>query len=156
LPHGENPYLALLGLADGFVVTADSASMVIEVASLGRPLGILRLPGGRFGRLELARRRILGWLFEPAAAGAFDALRRRLARAAFRARLLWASRDFRVLYEWLVAEGFAVWAGEPLVSPSRPLPDERKAVARRVEMLFSSDLSPDLSSDLEDSGGTPP
>ena len=27
----ENPYLGLLGLADGFVVTADSASMVVEV-----------------------------------------------------------------------------------------------------------------------------
>jgi hypothetical protein len=156
-PLEENPYLGLLGLADGFVVTADSASMVVEVASLGRPLGILRLPGGRLGRLELARRRMLHWLFEPAGAdssadtaadtGVFDALRCRIARVAFRARLLWASRDFRVLYEWLVAEGFAVWAGAPLVSPAHSLPDERARVARRIEMLFSSDA--------EDSGGGP-
>jgi mitochondrial fission protein ELM1 len=148
-PPEENPYLGLLGLADGFVVTADSASMVVEVASLGRPLGILRLPGGRLGRLELARRRMLHWLFEPdGRTGAFDALRCRIARSAFRARLVWASRDFRVLYEWLVAEGFAVWAGETLVSPPRSLPDERERVARRVEMLFSSNL--------EESGGPPP
>ncbi len=147
-PLEENPYLGLLGLADGFVVTADSASMVVEVASLGRPLGILRLPAGRLGSLELARRRMLRRLFEPARAGALDALRCRLARAVFRARLVWASRDFGALYEWLVAEGFAVWAGEPLVSPSRLLPDEREQVARRVEMLFSSGV--------EGSGGTPP
>jgi len=147
-PPGENPYLGLLGLADGFVVTADSASMVIEVASLGRPLGILRLPGSRFGSLELARRRLLQRLFEPARTGVFDALRCLFARAAFRARLVWASRDFRVLYEWLVAEGFAVWAGEPLITPPRSLPDEGKRVARRVEGLFSSEA--------EDSAGTPP
>ncbi len=138
-PPDENPYLGLLGLADGFVVTADSASMVIEVASLGKPLGILRLPGGRLGSLELARRRLLRRLFEPARSGALDVLRCRLARAAFRARLLWASRDFRVLHEWLVAEGFAVWAGEPLVAPRRALPDELERVARRVEMLFLSE-----------------
>jgi len=136
-PLEENPYLGLLGLADGFVVTADSASMVVEVASLGRPLGILRLPGGRLGRLELARRRMLQRFFEPPRAGPLEELRGRLARAAFRARLLWASRDFRVLYEWLVAERFAVWAEEPLVSPSHSLPDEREQVARRVELLFS-------------------
>ncbi len=134
----ENPYLGLLGLADGFVVTADSASMVIEVASLRKPLGILRLPSGRLGGLELTRRRLLGRLFEPPRSGIVDALRCRLARAVFRARLVWASRDFRILHEWLVAEGFAVWAGAPLVAPPRPLPDERQQVASRVEALFPS------------------
>ena len=40
----DNPYLALLGLADRFVVTGDSASMLVEVARLGRPLAIFELP----------------------------------------------------------------------------------------------------------------
>jgi hypothetical protein len=40
----ENPYLALLGLADRFVVTSDSATMMVEVARLGRPLAIFELP----------------------------------------------------------------------------------------------------------------
>lgn len=140
----DNPYLGLLGLAEGFVVTADSASMVIEVASLGRPLGILRLPGGPVGSLELAHRRRLGALFEPPREGKpLDAIRARIARAIFRARLVWASRDFRVLYEWLVAEGFAVWAGDRLRSPRRPLPDERARVARRVEKLFEAPTESD-------------
>ncbi len=41
---GDNPYLALLGLADRFVVTGDSISMMVEVARLGRPLAIFPLP----------------------------------------------------------------------------------------------------------------
>ncbi len=35
---GENPYLALLGLADRFVVSGESMSMLAEAAALGRPL----------------------------------------------------------------------------------------------------------------------
>jgi uncharacterized protein len=41
---GENPYLALLGLADGFIVTSDSITMMVEVARLGRPLAVFELP----------------------------------------------------------------------------------------------------------------
>ena len=44
----DNPYLALLAHADRFVVTGDSVSMMVEVASLGRPLAIFRAaPGPR-------------------------------------------------------------------------------------------------------------
>lgn len=40
----ENPYLPLLGLADRFVVTGDSISMMVEVARLGKPLCVAPLP----------------------------------------------------------------------------------------------------------------
>jgi hypothetical protein len=43
----ENPYLALLGLADRFAVTSDSPTMMLEVARLGRPLAIFPLPQTR-------------------------------------------------------------------------------------------------------------
>ncbi|MFL5260248.1 MAG: mitochondrial fission ELM1 family protein [Hyphomicrobiales bacterium] len=36
----ENPYFGLLALADQFVVTGDSISMLVEVARLGKPLAI--------------------------------------------------------------------------------------------------------------------
>jgi mitochondrial fission protein ELM1 len=36
----DNPYLGLLALADRFVVTGDSISMLVEVARLGKPLAI--------------------------------------------------------------------------------------------------------------------
>lgn len=51
----DNPHLALLRLADRFVVTGDSASMLVEVARLGRPLAIFDLPVGQGPRLLLMR-----------------------------------------------------------------------------------------------------
>ncbi len=44
---GDNPYLALLGLADYLIVTDDSVNMMTEAAATGKPLYLLRLPGHR-------------------------------------------------------------------------------------------------------------
>jgi uncharacterized protein len=43
---GENPYFAYLALADAFLVTADSVSMISEAAATGKPVHILDLDGG--------------------------------------------------------------------------------------------------------------
>jgi mitochondrial fission protein ELM1 len=43
---GENPYFAFLALADAFLVTADSVSMISEAAATGKPVHILGLNGG--------------------------------------------------------------------------------------------------------------
>ncbi len=43
--QGDNPYLALLGLADHIVVTGDSVSMVSEAASTGKPVHVVDLEG---------------------------------------------------------------------------------------------------------------
>jgi mitochondrial fission protein ELM1 len=53
---GENPYFAYLALADAFMVTADSVSMVSEAAATGKPVHILDLDGGnaKFARFHLA------------------------------------------------------------------------------------------------------
>jgi hypothetical protein len=56
---GENPYLAYLALADAFLVTADSVSMISEAAATGKPVHIFDLDGGnaKFARFhELMRR----------------------------------------------------------------------------------------------------
>ena len=42
----DNPYQGLLGLADHFVVTADSVNMVTEAAGTGRPISIAPVRGG--------------------------------------------------------------------------------------------------------------
>jgi mitochondrial fission protein ELM1 len=54
----DNPYLALLGCADRFVVTSDSITMQVEVARLGKPLAIFELPPsrGRWLRRLFSRR----------------------------------------------------------------------------------------------------
>jgi mitochondrial fission protein ELM1 len=53
---GENPYFAYLALADAFMVTEDSVSMVSEAAATGKPVHILELDGGnaKFARFHAA------------------------------------------------------------------------------------------------------
>jgi uncharacterized protein len=53
---GENPYFAFLALADGFLVTADSVSMISEAAATGKPVHIFDLDGGnaKFTRFHAA------------------------------------------------------------------------------------------------------
>lgn len=43
---GDNPYFAFLGLADFILVTADSASMISEACSTGKPVYMIDLDGG--------------------------------------------------------------------------------------------------------------
>src|SRR5262245_25138594 len=83
----DNPYRALLGLADGFVVSGDSISMMVEVIRLRRPLAILPVPVRGLGRLDLRRRALARWLFSPGE-GAAPRMRRALGHALFRSRVL--------------------------------------------------------------------
>ena len=46
----DNPYFAYLGLADRFVVTADSASLVADACTMEKPVADLRLAGARGAR----------------------------------------------------------------------------------------------------------
>ncbi|MBA4750378.1 MAG: mitochondrial fission ELM1 family protein [Alphaproteobacteria bacterium] len=52
LPHylwsgdGDNPYFAMLGIADAIVVTSDSVSMTSEACAMGAPVYVYHLPGG--------------------------------------------------------------------------------------------------------------
>ncbi len=57
--------MGLLGLADRFIVTGDSISMMVEVTRLGKPLEILPLPCGLLGTLDQVRRSLARWLFNP-------------------------------------------------------------------------------------------
>ncbi len=43
---GANPYMALLGWADYIIVTADSASMISESCTTGKPVYMIELEGG--------------------------------------------------------------------------------------------------------------
>jgi mitochondrial fission protein ELM1 len=51
---GDNPYFAFLAVADAFLVTADSVSMISEAAATGKPVHILALDGGnaKFARFH--------------------------------------------------------------------------------------------------------
>jgi len=76
--EGDNPYFAFLGLADAIVVTSDSVNMVSEACYTGKPVHVVRLPGGggtkfdRFHESLLAAGitrpfagRLESWRYEP-------------------------------------------------------------------------------------------
>ena len=55
---GDNPYYAYLAVADAFLVTPDSVSMISEAAATGRPVHVIGLAGGdaKFARFHQGMR----------------------------------------------------------------------------------------------------
>jgi hypothetical protein len=132
-PAEDNPYPGLLALADDFVVTSDSLSMMVEVAQLGRPLRIhpLERDAGAIERaLEAAR--ILSPLSpktDPIPGGGL------MARVM--STLGWPihSRDLSAISIRLVEMGLAGWLGDPGVKPA-PFTDEAlDEVVSRIRAL---------------------
>jgi mitochondrial fission protein ELM1 len=130
---GDNPYRALLGLADRFVVTGDSISMMVEVVRLGRPLAIFALPAtGHWLRLRSALGQRLAALGD-AATGPVAAL----ADMLYRSRIAKYGRDLSEIHRRLYARGLAVPLGDPFQPPkTRPSDDLAQAVGR-VRALMS-------------------
>jgi mitochondrial fission protein ELM1 len=126
----ENPYLALLGLADRFVVTGDSISMMVEVARLGRPLAVFPLPVGKSSTEAL--KRALARKLHPEAGGGLAA---RLGQGLYDLNLVGYSRDLTALHEKLYERGLAVPLGEPFpTAPGQP-PDDLPRVVERIRAL---------------------
>ncbi len=138
----DNPYRALLGSADGFIVTGDSVSMMVEVIKLHKPLAIFPLPGGWLGRIDQLRRSLAHWLFRPKLTSGFDRLRHAVARGVHHVdyfKVLSATRDFRAFHKLLVDNGYAVWAGQAFRKDELALPDDVGVVIKRIEALFPAD-----------------
>jgi len=112
----NNPYKAFLALADDFVTTIDSASLLVEAAATGRPVAVFvwprkdgAAPGGR-PRSWLWRRGMELGLFKPA-------------------------RDFDAYFGEMRARGLAHRLGEAPPTERRPLDDLERTV-ERVRALF--------------------
>ncbi len=135
----ENPYRALLGSADGFVVTSDSISMMVEVVYLRRPLAIFSLPYSFLGHLDQWRRSLARWLFNPRRESAQDRLRHVAAQLVYYVdvfTLLSSTRDFRAFHRLLVERGLAVWSGEQFQAQEAELPNDIPLIVGRVQALL--------------------
>jgi hypothetical protein len=132
-----NPYAALLGLADRFVVSGDSISMMVEVAQLRKPLAIAPLPlrAAPWVRLEqvMARR----FRLAETSGGQFWQWLRAFLHDKGIAPL---ARDIPGFHSMLFQSGLAVPLGQPF--PTQPgAPSDGLALAvSRIRMLFDSDL----------------
>jgi hypothetical protein len=131
----ENPYRGLLGLADGFVVTGDSISMMVEVIRLRKPLAIFSLPTGRVGSIDQLRRTFTRWLFAPASDKTGDWLRTGVCKLLYTLRIVIHTRDFKAFHESLVRGGLAGYASGPLKPPSGEVPDDLALAVNRITAL---------------------
>lgn len=133
---GRNPYRALLGLADLFVATSDSLSMQMEIARLGRKLAIYSLPPSSWltaGPLSALAEGALGSRILP---GSFARRwEQRLGRALDRLGAFRHHRDLSAIPRRLVADGHAVWFGQPFPDAPVPPPDELPGVVDRLVAL---------------------
>ena len=93
---GPNPYWGMLGLADRFIVTADSIAMLSEACGTGKPVDMFDLGGMREGVDQPRDFRLGGMLYAA------------LMRWGWK-RL---TRDIGLVHEELVASGRAAWLGD--------------------------------------------
>ncbi|MBC8187773.1 MAG: mitochondrial fission ELM1 family protein [Proteobacteria bacterium] len=132
----ENPYHGLLASADRFVVTTDSASMMVEVARLGRSLAIYPLEA-QINFLErsleaLGVLRPLSPRSEPHPAGGFR------ARSLYRLGRPVHSRDLSAIPRLLVEKGLASWLGDEWVHSAPFVDQELDRVAKRIRALIKT------------------
>jgi mitochondrial fission protein ELM1 len=136
----ENPYLAYLALADRFVVTVDSAALLAEACTMGRPVEVFTWP------IQPARswlRRIVRAWGERNrhpldAAGIPRPVNGR--GGAYDRLVYWGlvkpPRDFGAYHRVLAARGLVTLPGAPADPPPRqPLDDMEQAVGRIREMF---------------------
>jgi hypothetical protein len=122
-------------LADRIIVTGDSISMILEAASLGRPLAIYPLPRRESALDELGRRaRYL--LFRPRSAS--ESLWNVLGLAAHRAGLLGFPRDLEAVHRELFAIGRAVPFGDPFPDEALGLPEELDVLSSRIRGIHAA------------------
>lgn len=133
----DNPYLGLLGLADRFIVTGDSISMMVEVVRLGKPLEILPLPCGFLGTLDQLRRSAARWLFDPGTDLTKHRLRRLLARMAYHSRFVRHTRHYPGFHQMLVDLELASYAGQDSHAPKRKAPDNVGEVVQRIQTIVA-------------------
>jgi mitochondrial fission protein ELM1 len=133
----DNPYHALLGLADGFVVTGDSVSMLVEVAKLGRPLAIFALPYGALHKVDQLRRVGARWLYGPDTGVRSDTVRRWLRTIGGALHILPRTRDFTAIHKLLIDRGLAVPVGKHLQAPRGEVPNDLPLVAERIAALIA-------------------
>lgn len=105
---GDNPYRGLLALADAFVVTGESMSMLAEAAAMGRPLFIFDVGDGATPWWRLAH----SYRYKP--------LSHRLAMSIGPRRM---RREIGNIQDELVASGRARWlAPDTVTGPGLELP----------------------------------
>ena len=138
-----NPYRGYLALADAFVVTGDSESILAEACSTGKPVYVYPLPVCRsFRLLRFFRETVVR--FAQAGSGQY---REASQRGGLEALCAWLisrgfvrpTRDLDLLHDSLVEEGVLRRFGSPYSPDDGALLCEVEKVAARVRRLMSGE-----------------
>jgi mitochondrial fission protein ELM1 len=138
----DNPYQAYLALADRFVVTGDSASMLAEACATGKPVAIVELPEDP-GWCWRAARGVSRWIDRRRARAAAGGPGRRSWPERIWERLIdlglvTQTRDLGHYHRVLEASGLATRLGDnPLEHPRQP-PDDLGRAVQRVTRLMAA------------------
>jgi mitochondrial fission protein ELM1 len=116
-PGGDNPYKAILRLADRFVVTGESVSMITEACRSGKPVQVFDVP--RDGRTISAE-------------GSFGSMRGRLTAWG----ILPGIRDVETFTGRLIRDGLIGPLEVVDFEPRAPMPDPMPNTVDRVRALF--------------------
>jgi hypothetical protein len=130
----ENPYHALLALADRFIVTADSASLLVEACLMGKPVDVFSWP---MRQNPVLKTKECLWRHFAADETATDRGGGPMERLVDWG-LLKPPRDFAGLHRELRRRGLIKPLGAPDIATERqPLDDMERAVAA-IRHLFGS------------------
>lgn len=131
----DNPYRAILAVADRFTVTADSVSMLADACATGKPVTLFELPARaektsflQYWRQRRRRRFALGKGWDPVD---------RLYDAGIRRGWIRPGRDVPTLLTWLKRTGGV--SGDPQAAPrmAARLQAERDEVLDRLHRLLA-------------------
>jgi hypothetical protein len=139
----DNPYFGYLAVADRFIVTCESMSMLAEACSTRKPVHMFDLDTGPQLRWPLLRS-LIGDV--PVSSRSRRLRRLRFQPLVYRTAMVTGprrlTRDTRIIQRQLIAAGRAVWLGQdfPPGPPPPPLDDVERAAAR-VKALFDASES---------------
>lgn len=130
----DNPYQALLGLSDRFIVTGDSISMMVEIARLGKPLAIFPLPY-RGGPAAYLQRLFAIYLQHGRPERAADRLLVAVGRLLHRVGIIGFTRDLTATHQILYERGWAKPLGQGFPDAGATPADELQRVVDRIRAL---------------------
>lgn len=123
----ENPFFGILALADQFIVTADSISMLSEACATGKPVTMFDTEQGHFVMRDDNVK--IGWLGRTLSTTVF--------RIAMRIAPKRWSRDLRIVHKQLLASGQAYWLGDaPPTQTSKSATSALELATSRVKALL--------------------
>lgn len=134
----DNPYKGLLALADGFIVTGDSISMMVEVVLAKKPLVICPVPVSLIGWIDGWRRAFIRNLYSKSHNSLINRLRRPAASLIYRLHLANPTRDFAGFHQLLIDRGWAVPLGQGFPEPRGDIPDDLSKVVASIRTLCNS------------------